>query len=157
MSNKIVYNDFLKPYAQRLRREMTRQERHLWYDYLKSYPATFRRQKQFGKYIADFYCASARLIVEIDGSQHYEPEAREDDSARESYLRGLGLNIRASATTTSIVTLKGYAPRLTGKSPACKAKGIAENRRLSIIDLVPFPSASRLPQRGMPHQIITAV
>ena len=93
MSNKIVYNDFLKPYAQRLRREMTRQERHLWYDYLKSYPATFRRQKQFGKYIADFYCASARLIVEIDGSQHYEPEAREDDSARESYLRGLGLNI----------------------------------------------------------------
>ena len=93
MSNKIVYNEALKPRAQRLRREMTRQERHLWYDFLKTYPAMFRRQKSFGNYIADFYCASAKLVVEIDGSQHYEPVGRESDERRNRYLMGLGLSV----------------------------------------------------------------
>lgn len=93
MSNKIVYNEALKPRAQRLRREMTRQERHLWYDFMKTYPAMFRRQKSFGNYIADFYCASAKLVVEIDGSQHYEPDGRESDEKRNRYLMGLGLSV----------------------------------------------------------------
>ena len=56
---------------------MTRQERHLWYDFLKQYPVVFRRQKQFGHYIVDFYCASVKLVVELDGSQHYEPEEKQ--------------------------------------------------------------------------------
>ena len=93
MSNKIVYNESLKPHAQSLRREMTRQERHLWYDFLKTYPAQFRRQKPFGNYIGDFYCASAKLVVEIDGSQHYEPDGRENDEKRDRYLKGLGLSV----------------------------------------------------------------
>ncbi|MBR6220124.1 MAG: endonuclease domain-containing protein [Clostridia bacterium] len=92
--SKIVYNDALKPFAQKLRREMTRQERHLWYDFLKSYPIQFRRQKQFGSYIVDFYCADARLVVELDGSQHYDEDNRARDEERDNYLSGWGISVR---------------------------------------------------------------
>ena len=87
------YNGDFKSLSQKLRREMTRQERHLWYDYLKPHPATFRRQKQFGHYIVDFYCASAKLVVELDGSQHYEPEDMQRDAERDQYLSGIGLTV----------------------------------------------------------------
>ena len=55
-----------------LRKNMTPEERHLWYDFLKTYPIRFNRQKIIGKYIVDFYSAKAKLIIELDGSQHYE-------------------------------------------------------------------------------------
>ncbi len=87
------YRESNKPRAQQLRREMTRHEKHLWYDYLNSAPARFRRQKQFGSYIVDFYCAEQKLVVEIDGSQHYEPEERARDEARTAYLESLGLRV----------------------------------------------------------------
>lgn len=87
------YDKRKKPLAQKLRREMTRQERHLWYDYLNTCPARFRRQKQFGNYIVDFYCATHRLVIEIDGSQHYEPEEKARDEARTAYLNDLGLTV----------------------------------------------------------------
>jgi very-short-patch-repair endonuclease len=70
MNNK--QNPNLTDYAQQLRREMTKEEKHLWYDFLKSLPVTIQRQKVIGKYIVDFYCASAKLVIEIDGSQHYD-------------------------------------------------------------------------------------
>ena len=89
----IYYDPSNRVRAQRLRREMTRQERHLWYDCLKNAPVTFRRQKQFGHYIVDFYCAGAQLVVEIDGGQHYEAEGRGYDAARDAYLRSLGLRV----------------------------------------------------------------
>ena len=63
-------NEKLTPFAQRLRKEMTPEERHLWYDYLKKLPCTVNRQKVFGSYIADFYIASADLVIELDGNQH---------------------------------------------------------------------------------------
>ena len=87
------YNGEYKPLSQKLRREMTRQEKHLWYDCLKSSPIPFRRQKQFGRYIVDFYCAGAKLVVELDGSQHYEPDAEQRDSDRDQYLSTLGLTV----------------------------------------------------------------
>ena len=87
------YNGDYKPLSQKLRRDMTRQEKHLWYDFLKPCPVVFRRQKQFGHYIVDFYCAGARLVVELDGSQHYEPEAKQRDVDRDQYLSGLGLTV----------------------------------------------------------------
>ena len=93
MPKVIYYNGDYKPLSQRLRREMTRQERHLWYDFLKAHPAVFRRQKQFGHYIVDFYCAGAKLVVELDGSQHYEPEAKQRDAERDQYLSNLGLTV----------------------------------------------------------------
>ena len=93
MSKIIYYNGEYKALAQKLRREMTRQERHLWYDFLKQYPVVFRRQKQFGHYIVDFYCAAAKLVVELDGSQHYDPNERQRDGDRDEYLSGLGLRV----------------------------------------------------------------
>ena len=87
------YSENNKPLAQELRRNMTRQERHLWYDFLSSYPVRFRRQKQFGRYIVDFYCSGAKLVLELDGSQHYTEEGIEYDAERTAYLEGLGLTV----------------------------------------------------------------
>ena len=79
--------------ARNLRREMTKEERHLWYDYLRYHPVKFRRQAVFGKFIADFYCAKAKLVIELDGSQHYEPENRHADQLRTEYLEKFGVMV----------------------------------------------------------------
>lgn len=86
-------NPKLKPFAQKLRRDMTKEERRLWYDFLKELPVNFNRQKVIGNYIADFYCASAKLIIEIDGTQHYEKEGKESDRIRDSYFFDLGMKV----------------------------------------------------------------
>ena len=83
----------LVPLARNLRREMTKEERKLWYQFLRSYPVRFYRQKVLGKYIADFYCAKAKLVVELDGSQHYEEAGQEKDAARTQYLEGYDLEV----------------------------------------------------------------
>ena len=76
--------------ARKLRREMTKEERHLWYDFLKSYPVQFKRQQIIGNYIVDFYCFKAKLIVELDGSQHCEPEKIAYDRKRTEFLEEQG-------------------------------------------------------------------
>ena len=87
------HNKQLVPLAKHLRKEMTKEERHLWYDYLRSYPVRFLRQKVLGKYIVDFYCAEAKIIVELDGSQHYEDGNIENDAQRTAFLKCYGLNV----------------------------------------------------------------
>ena len=87
------HNKQLVPLAKQLRKEMTKEECHLWYDFFKSYPVRFSRQKVLGKYIADFYCAEAKLVIEIDGSQHYEDSNKEKDDARTAFLEGYGLKV----------------------------------------------------------------
>ena len=87
------HNAQLVPLAKQLRREMTKEERHLWYDFLKTYPVQFKRQVPFENYIVDFYCFQAKLVVELDGSQHYEPEEMEYDQKRTAYLESLGLTV----------------------------------------------------------------
>ena len=72
---------------------MTKEERHLWYDFLKLQPENFNRQKVIGKYIVDFYCAEAKLVIELDGSQHCEDAGMAYDAERDEYLRGLGLTV----------------------------------------------------------------
>ena len=72
---------------------MTKEERHLWYDYLKNYPVQFKRQYPIGSYIVDFYCYKASLIIELDGSQHCEPEAVEYDRKRTLFLREKGFAV----------------------------------------------------------------
>ena len=62
--------------AQELRKNATKEENHLWYDFLRTYPVQFLRQKPFGPYIVDFYCHKAKLAIELDGSQHYEGKVR---------------------------------------------------------------------------------
>ena len=87
------YNKQLVPFAKQLRKEMTKEERHLWYDFLRSYPVRFSRQKVLGKYIADFYSAEAKLVIELDGSQHYEDGNMESDAERTAFLEGYGLTV----------------------------------------------------------------
>ncbi|MDO5377014.1 MAG: endonuclease domain-containing protein [Clostridia bacterium] len=89
----IYYNASLKPRAQELRRDATRQENHLWYDFLCHHPVRFRRQKQFARYIVDFYCSSAKLVIEIDGSQHYTEDGLLSDESRTAYLESIGLSV----------------------------------------------------------------
>ena len=79
--------------SQQLRRNMTKEERHLWYDYLKSHPVQCKRQFPIGNYIVDFYCHKAKLVVELDGSQHCEPEEIEYDRRRTAFLEERGLYV----------------------------------------------------------------
>ena len=83
----------LRPRARALRQNMTREERHLWFQFLQPYPVRFLRQKPVAGYIADFYCARARLIVELDGSQHYDPDALKYDAIRTRRLQEYGFKV----------------------------------------------------------------
>jgi len=87
------YNKTLVPRAQNMRRDMTPQERHLWYDFLRNHPLRFRRQSVIYHYIADFYCDKAKLVIEVDGSQHTMPDAREYDQIRTLTLEGIELTV----------------------------------------------------------------
>ena len=87
------HNKQLVPLARHLRKEMTREERHLWYDFLRTYPVRFSRQKVLGKYIADFYSAEAKIVIELDGSQHYEDHNIAKDAERTAFLQEYGLQI----------------------------------------------------------------
>ena len=87
------HNKALVPNAKSLRKNMTKEERHLWYDFLRCYPVKFLRQKVLGKYIVDFYCAEAKLIVELDGSQHYEEKEMEYDAERTAFIAQYGLHV----------------------------------------------------------------
>ena len=88
-----LYNARLTPNAQNLRKAMTKEERHLWYDFLKQLPVTVHRQKVLGRYIVDFYIASHKLVIELDGSQHYEAGHREKDCVRDAYLQEKGCTV----------------------------------------------------------------
>ena len=79
--------------ARSLRKNMTKEERHLWYDFLKSLPYMAHRQKVFDKYIVDFYIAAVKLVIELDGSQHYEEKGQQKDVQRDEYLRSQGLTV----------------------------------------------------------------
>ncbi len=79
--------------AKRLRKEATPQENHLWYDFLRTYEVRFQRQKAIGDYIEDFYCFRAKLVVEIDGSQHFTEKEQAYDQQRTMYLEQQGLRV----------------------------------------------------------------
>ena len=87
------HNKILTPYAKQLRKEMTKQECHLWYDYLKNCPIRFLRQKVIENYIVDFYCKKLNLVIEIDGGQHYEDESIKYDNERTEVLNKYGLEV----------------------------------------------------------------
>ncbi len=72
---------------------MTVQEKKLWYQFLKDLPVTVKRQKIIGRYIADFYIPSAKLVIELDGSQHYSEEGKEYDTQRDEYMTSLGITV----------------------------------------------------------------
>ena len=87
------YDKNLKSVAQHLRREMTPEEKHLWYDFLKKLPVTVKRQKTVNRYILDFYIASAKLAIEIDGRQHKTREHIAEDAERDMTLSDMGVTV----------------------------------------------------------------
>ena len=89
----LPYNKKLIGRARELRNNATRQEQHLWYDFLSQYPLRFQRQKVIGQYIVDFFCHGARLVIELDGAQHYEEAAKRYDEERTNYLAASGLRV----------------------------------------------------------------
>mgnify|MGYP006373636101 CR=1 FL=1 len=88
-----IHNKNLVENAKNLRKNMTKEEKHLWYDFLKNYPVKFLRQKIIGNYITDFYCAKAKLVIELDGSQHYENSGMQADALRTKFLEQYGLKV----------------------------------------------------------------
>ena len=124
----IIHNLNLTPYSQKLRREMTPEERKLWYNFLKGIPLTVHRQKVIENYIVDFYIAQAKIIIELDGSQHYDDKAARLDEIRNKRLKELGYTVKIyefryySAIQRS---LYGYRKSLRGAvvtpHPSCNA------------------------------------
>ena len=87
------YNKENIPLAKTLRKNMTPWERKLWYEFLRDYPVRFQRQKAIGNFIADFYCARARLVIELDGGGHYTAEQSEKDEMRTKDLESMNLTV----------------------------------------------------------------
>lgn len=87
------YNKEMIPVAKMLRKNMTKEEKHLWYDFLHDHPVHFKRQKALGKYVADFYSAEARLVIELDGSQHFTDVGKSKDKERTKYLEEYGIHV----------------------------------------------------------------
>ncbi len=87
------HNQYLTPLAKEIRKNMTKEEKHLWYDFLHSHPARFTRQRILGKYIADFYSAKANLVIELDGSQRSKEENFEYDKERTACLEEYGIQV----------------------------------------------------------------
>lgn len=90
---QLKHNTSLVPAARQLRKEMTQEERRLWYDFLKDYPVRFLRQKVIGRSIVDFYCASANLVIELDGMHHQKKPYAEKDAERTVFLETYGLRV----------------------------------------------------------------
>ena len=101
------HNKKLTERAQELRKNMTKEERRLWYEYLHNYPFQFRRQVTVGNYILDFYCAAAKLAVELDGSLHYEPAVQAYDEKRTAYLSSIGVKVVRFSNLDILQNLQG--------------------------------------------------
>ena len=93
MQSSRKHNPALTQNAKSLRKNMTKEERHLWYDFLKDYPVRFLRQKVIDNYIVDFYCHQAKLIIELDGSQHYDNDGQHKDAIRNAHLADRDLTV----------------------------------------------------------------
>ena len=106
------HNSKLTSRAQSLRKNMTKEERRLWYEYLHNYPYRFRRQVTVGKYILDFYCATAKLAVELDGSQHCEPAQLLYDEQRTAYLDSIGIYVLRFSNLDVLQNLPGVCQQI---------------------------------------------
>ena len=89
----LPYRHNLVAHSRVLRRALTPAEKRLWFDFLRHLPAKFTRQKPLGNYVADFYCASHWLVVEVDGDSHFTAAGAKRDSVRDGALRYMGLNL----------------------------------------------------------------
>ena len=119
---RLPRNRKVLPAARTLRKNLTRQERHLWYDFLRYCHPRFRRQEIIGSYIADFYCHEAKLLIELDGSQHYEPEQRDRDNARTSYFHEFGIKVLRFSNLDIDRNFDGVCQAIISALEHCNAK-----------------------------------
>ena len=113
------HNKTIVPAAKALRKNMTKEERHLWFDFLRNYPVRFLRQKIIGHYIVDFYCAKAKLVIELDGSQRFEEQGLVADTERTAFLAQYGLTVLRIPNTDVNQRFRGvceYIDRVVNKS-----------------------------------------
>ena len=103
----LTYNKFLIKNAKELRKNATPWERKLWYYFLSKYPVRFQRQKTIDRYIVDFYCAKAKLVIELDGSGHYMPGQMEYDKIRSKTLESYRLKVLRFANTDMTTNFEG--------------------------------------------------
>ncbi len=89
----LAYNEKNITLAKNLRKQATLQEKHLWYDFLSKQEIRFQRQKAIDNFIADFYCHKAKLVIEIDGLQHYTEQEKQKDEYRTEILEGYDLKV----------------------------------------------------------------
>lgn len=105
--------------ARELRKNMTKEERRLWYEYLRDSNCRWRRQHPVGNYILDFYCPRLKLAIELDGSEHYsDDKIFTNDSMRSGYLRDLGIYVIRFSNLDIRRNLSGvcdYIDRVTDK------------------------------------------
>ena len=94
------YNKIIISYAKDLRKNQTPWERVLWYEFLRNYPIKFQRQKVIGNYIADFYCAKAHLVIELDGGMHNTPKNQRYDNDRTNFLEKMNLQVLRISNTS---------------------------------------------------------
>jgi len=115
----LPYNGNLKQYSRQLRENMTDAEKHLWAKMrrkqVKGYQ--FYRQKPIGDYIVDFFCPRAKLVIEVDGSQHFSDEMTEYDRIRNEYLSSLGLRVLRFTNTDVLTYIEGVVESIEGKIP----------------------------------------
>ncbi len=119
------YSKELKPYAQELRknRNMTPQERKLWYHLLRDLPFPVKRQKIIGSYIADFYIPAAKLVIELDGSQHYTEEGKEYDTERDQYMQALGITVLRYSNSDLSRNFAGVCENILSYLPSPHGEG----------------------------------
>ena len=109
------HNPKLNSFAKNLRKNMTKEERKLWYEFFKDYPVKILRQKIIGKYIVDFYCAQANLVIEIDGSGHYEADKKAEDQERTKYLNEYGITVIRICNTDVLTNFYGVCSYIDKK------------------------------------------
>lgn len=108
------HNPDLTQNAKTLRKNMTKEERHLWYDFLKTYPVRFLRQKVIDQYIVDFYCHAARLVIELDGSQHYTDKGVLQDKIRTEWIEMRDLTVIRIPNNAITYDFKGVCEYIDG-------------------------------------------
>ena len=125
----IPYNKKLVPLARLLRKNMTKEEKHLWYDFSKKLPVNVRRQHNIHNYIVDFYVAEKKTVIEIDGRQHLTDEHIKSDMVRDQALEELGLKVIR------------YSNKDINSNFHAVCMDILKELDISISDLSPHPTA----------------
>ena len=151
---RLEQNKALLTNARNLRKGMTKEERKLWYTFLCKLPVRFRRQQIVGNYIVDFYCHSKGLVIELDGSQHYEDQGKRTDQERDAYLRSLGLCVLRYANSDVNRNFRGVCEDILnhledgGPLPSSALRETADDTSPGGGGKAPTAPAGHLPRRG---------